>query len=111
MRLPGAWPRPFRCDAIRRLSSITWRQVYSRTAPPPVGWVRITLSGVVRSQWYRRCSARSSARAESTVAFMAGVLRKSPADGRRDATVWHRRAGAKSGNTVRRIGSRSAESP
>ena len=42
IRLPGGWPRPFRCPAIRRLSSITCRQVKSLTAPPPVGCVRMT---------------------------------------------------------------------
>lgn len=42
--LPGSKFRLFRCAAMRRVSAIACFHVQSLTTPPPIGWVRATLS-------------------------------------------------------------------
>ncbi len=58
-QLPAGQPCAFSQAAMRRTSSPASRQVMSRTAPPPVGWVRTILSALCRSQWKKRCSGSS----------------------------------------------------
>ena len=58
---------------MRRLWSITSRQVKSRTVPSPCGWVMTTRAGSVFSQWYRRCKASDSG-ATTLLLFIRGLL-------------------------------------
>ena len=49
-REPGSQPWALSQAATRRASSMVWAQVKSRTTPPPMGWVRKTLSARSFSQ-------------------------------------------------------------
>ena len=57
MRAPGSKPCCCRKAAMRRDSSTTSFQLNSFSRLPPIGCVNAVRSGVVRSQWYRRCRA------------------------------------------------------